>query len=149
MSIDLTFNSSSSTQTVMVSILNDAVVEETLEYFSLVLTSTDSALTLHPMTANITIRDDIDSKYHTSDLCSELFVLMNIRILSSSVVVTIGFDPVSYFVLEDASAVNVTVSILNGILARNVEVFVSALPAGTATGEYLSCSYTIILHGND
>ena len=77
-SIDLTFNSSSSTQTVMVSILNDAVVEDTLEYFSLILTSTDSALTLHPMSANITIRDDIDSKYHTSDLYSKLFVLMNI-----------------------------------------------------------------------
>ena len=54
--------------------------------------------------------------------------------------VTIGFDPVSYFVLEDASAVNVTVSILNGTLARNVEVFMSTLSAGTATGEYLSCT---------
>ena len=71
-SIELTFNSSSSTQTVMVSIVNDAVLEDTLEYFSLILTSTDSALTLHPMTANIS-RDDIDSKYHTS----ELFVLVN------------------------------------------------------------------------
>lgn len=72
-SIDLTFNSSSSTQTAMVSIVNDAVLEDTLEYFSLIMTSTDSALTLHPMTANIYIRDDIDSKYHTS----ELFVLVN------------------------------------------------------------------------
>ena len=71
-SIELTFNSSSSTQTVMVSIVNDAVLEDALEYFSLILTSTDSALTLHPMTANIS-RDDIDSKYHTS----ELFVLVN------------------------------------------------------------------------
>ena len=50
--------------------------------------------------------------------------------------VTIGFDPVSYFVLEDTDTVNVTVSILNGTLARNVELFVSVLSAGTATGEY-------------
>ena len=53
--------------------------------------------------------------------------------------VTIGFDAVSYFVLEDAGSVNVTVSLLNGTLARNVEVFVSVLSAGTATGEY--CTY--------
>ena len=53
--------------------------------------------------------------------------------------VTIGFDPVSYFVLEDTDTVNVTVSILNGTLARNVEVFVSVLSDGTATGAY--CTY--------
>lgn len=53
--------------------------------------------------------------------------------------VTIGFDPVSYFVLEGTGTVNVTVSILNGTLARNIEVFVSVLSAGTTTGEY--CTY--------
>ena len=63
-STDLTFNSSSTTQTVMVSILNDVVPEDMLEYFSLILTSTDAAVTLSPMTANVTIIDDMDSKYY-------------------------------------------------------------------------------------
>ena len=61
-STDLTFNSTSTIQTVMVSILNDVVPEDMLEYFSLILTSTDPAVTLSPMTANVTIIDDMDSK---------------------------------------------------------------------------------------
>jgi len=63
-STNLTFNSSSRTQTVMVSILNDVVPEDMLEYFSLMLTSTDPAVTLNPATANVTIIDDTDSKYY-------------------------------------------------------------------------------------
>ena len=63
-SLDLTINPSSTTQTVMVSILNDAVTENMLEYFSLVLMSTDSAVSLNPVIANITIIDDNDSKCH-------------------------------------------------------------------------------------
>ena len=38
--------------------------------------------------------------------------------------------------LEDAGSVNVTVSILNGTLARNVEVTLSTVSGGTATGEF-------------
>ena len=49
--------------------------------------------------------------------------------------VTIGFNAVAYSVLEDVSSVNVTVSILNGTLARSVEVTLSTVPGGTATGE--------------
>ena len=50
-------------------------------------------------------------------------------------VVTIGFNPVSYSVLEeDASSVNVTVSVLNGTLARNVVVTLSTVSGGSATG---------------
>ena len=49
--------------------------------------------------------------------------------------VTVGFDPVSYSVLEeDAGSVNVTVSVLNGTLARNVVVTLSTVSSGTATG---------------
>ena len=61
-SLDLTFSPSSTTQTVMVLILNDAVPEDMLEYFSLVLMPTDPAVSLNPMIANITILDDNDSK---------------------------------------------------------------------------------------
>ena len=62
-SLDLTFSPSSLTQTVMVSILNDGVLENMLEYFSLVLMSTDPAVFLNPKIANITIVDDSDCKF--------------------------------------------------------------------------------------
>ena len=61
-SLDLTFSPSLTTQTVMVPILNDAVTEDMLEYFSLVLMSTDPAVSLNPKIANITIVDDSDGK---------------------------------------------------------------------------------------
>ena len=61
-SLDLTFSPSSTTQTVMVPILNDAVPEDMLEYFSVVLMSTDPAVSLSPKIANITIVDDNDSR---------------------------------------------------------------------------------------
>ena len=61
---------------------------------------------------------------------------MDLIVLFSSAVVTIGFDAVAYSVLEDAGSVNVTVSILNGTLARNVEVTLSTVPGGTAIGEF-------------
>ena len=46
------------------SILNDAVPENMLEYFSLVLMSTDPAVSLNPVIANIIIVDDNESKYY-------------------------------------------------------------------------------------
>ena len=61
---DLTFSPSSPTQTAMVSILDDSVPENMLEYFSLVLISTDRAAILDPTTANVTIVDNMDSKNH-------------------------------------------------------------------------------------
>ena len=67
-SLDLTFSPSSPTQSVMVPILNDAVTEDMLEYFSLFLMSTDPAVSLNPKTANITIIDDSDSKCHQMSL---------------------------------------------------------------------------------
>ena len=55
----------------------------------------------------------------------------------SSAVVTIGFNTVPYSVFEDAAgSVNVTVSVMNGTLARSVVVTLSAVSGGTATGEY-------------
>ena len=49
--------------------------------------------------------------------------------------VTIGFNTVNHSVLEDIGSVNVTVSILNGTLARNVVVTLSTVSGGTATGD--------------
>ena len=56
-------------------------------------------------------------------------------IFSPSAVVTIGFDPVTYSVLEDMDSINVTVAILNGTLARNVAVSL-LVSDGTATGTF-------------
>ena len=66
-SIDLTFNTSSPIQTVMVAIVDDMVPED-LENFILVLMSTDPAVTLNPVTANISILDDIDCTLKPPDV---------------------------------------------------------------------------------
>ena len=52
-----------------------------------------------------------------------------------------GFDAVAYSVLEDAGSVNVTVSILNGTLARNVVVILSTELGGTATGKLINTHF--------
>ena len=52
-----------------------------------------------------------------------------------SSVITIGFNSATYSVTESSSSVNVIVNILNGTLARDVQVFLmTALTDGTATG---------------
>ena len=48
--------------------------------------------------------------------------------------ITIGFDQVTYSVLEDVGSANVTVSILSGNLARNAVVTL-LVSGGTATGK--------------
>ena len=63
-------------------------------------------------------------------------VLLHKFFYCSSAAVTIGFNTVTYSVLEDAGSVNVTVSILNGTLARSVVVALSTESGGTATSEY-------------
>ena len=64
-----------------------------------------------------------------------LYIVFFLCIHFSSAVVTIGFNKLTYSVLEDAGSVNVTVSILNGTLVRNVVVTFSTVPSGTATGK--------------
>ena len=61
-------------------------------------------------------------------MCPIIFLL--------SIAVTIGFDALTYSVVEDAGSVHVTVSIMNGTLARNVVVTLSAVSGGTATGKF-------------
>ena len=52
--------------------------------------------------------------------------------------VTIGLNPASYSVAEDAGSVSVTVGLLSGTLARGVSVvLVTSLNDGTATGGIL------------
>ena len=55
--------------------------------------------------------------------------------LFPSSVITIGFNPTTYSGNESCGGVNVIVNILNGTLARDVQVFLmTALTDGTATG---------------
>ena len=62
-STDLTFNSGTTNQTVVIPIVGDNVVEST-ESFTVSLTSADSAVTHNPSTTTITIQnDDDDSKF--------------------------------------------------------------------------------------
>ena len=67
-------------------------------------------------------------------VCTDVYTVCQI-VLFSSTVVTIGFNTVAYSVLEDTGTVNVTVSILNGTLARNVVVTLSTESGGTTIGE--------------
>ena len=60
--MELTFNADNTTQTVMIPIVGDNVVENT-ESFSVSLTSEDSAVTLGQSSTTVTIRDD-DSKMY-------------------------------------------------------------------------------------
>ena len=63
----------------------------------------------------------------------------------SSAVITIGFDLATYSVLEDAGSVNVTASILNGTLGRNVAVTLSTESGGTATGMFNDHSFCSLM----
>ena len=57
-STDVTFNAGITTQMVTVPILDNTMVEDSMSLFSVVLTSTDSAVVLNPATADVTIEDD-------------------------------------------------------------------------------------------
>ena len=71
--------------------------------------------------------------------------MYSLCIYFSSAVVTIGFNKLTYSVLEDTGSVNVTLSILNENLARNVAVMLSTEFGGTATGKvYKSTSCFLI-----
>jgi len=134
-SIDVTLNTSSTTQTVMVPILND-VVPENIEYFSLDLMSNDPAVTLNPATIYINVLDDIDSTLKSPDICISYLCQYTVEIVSFLVsVITIGFNPATYSVRESESNVSVTLSLLAGTLGRDVTVILTTTNS-TAMREY-------------
>ena len=61
-SMDLTFNSGTTAQTVMIPIIGDNMMEST-ESFTVSLTSADSGVILNPSTTTVTVQDDDDSKF--------------------------------------------------------------------------------------
>ena len=134
-SVDLTLNTSSTTQTVMVPILND-VVPENIEYFSLDLMSNDPAVTLNPATIYINVLDDIDSTLKSPDICISYLRQYTVEIVPFLVsVITIGFNPATYSVRESAGDVSVTLSVLAGTLGRDVTVILTTTNS-TAMREY-------------
>ena len=134
-SVDLTLNTSSTTQTVMVPILDD-MVPENLEYFSLALMSNDPAVTLNPATIYINVLDDIDSTLKSPDICISYLRQYTVEIVPFLVsVITIGFNPATYSVRESAGDVSVTLSVLAGTLGRDVTVILTTTNS-TAMREY-------------
>ena len=135
-SSDLTFNATTSSQTVTIPILDDNIVEGS-ETIIVTLTSTDSAAILNPSSASVTIEDDDGKRwlYLHCKVCLSMTVLDCILPPSSGV--TIGFNPTTYSVHEDQSSVNVAVFLMSGILARDVIVSLETLN-GTAIGKFLN-----------
>ena len=134
-SVDVTLNTSSTTQTVIVPILND-VVPENIEYFSLDLMSNDPAVTLNPATIYINVLDDIDSTLKSPDICISYLCQYTVEIVPFLVsVITIGFNPATYSVRESAGDVSVTLSVLAGTLGRDVTVILTTTNS-TAMREY-------------
>jgi len=66
-STNVTFNAGMSTQMVTIPIVDNVVVTESMS-FSVVLTSADPAVVLHPETADITIEDD-DCELPSCNVC--------------------------------------------------------------------------------
>ena len=131
-STDVAFNATVSTQMVTIPILDNMTVADST-FFSVVLTSAEPAVVLHPAAADVTIEDDdCELSSHRSVLTVQYFTT---KFFLNSVV-TIGFSPdTTYTVAEDTGSVNVTVSVLNGSLVRGVSVvMVTSFADGTATG---------------
>ena len=129
-SINVTLNTSSTTQTVIVPILND-MVHENLEYFSLVLMSNDPAVTLNPATISLNVLDDIDSTLKPPDVFNSAISYLceyTVKMLSFPVsVVTVGLNPATYSIREVAGNVSVTLSVLAGTLGRDVTVILTTM----------------------
>ena len=65
-----------------------------------------------------------------------------LHVIVSDSVVTIGFNPATYSVDEDAGSVSVTISVRSGTLARDVSVvMVTSFRDGTATGGVLFVAF--------
>ena len=138
MSMNLTFNAATSTQTVEISTAGDMVLEMSKSFnVSLSQMPVDTAVTLDPASATVNIQDD-DSKL----MKGSLHFLSPLHNSFSSSAVTIGFNATAYTVTEGDSA-SVSVSVLNGTLARDVVVTLQTV-ADTATGsKRIECIFMI------
>ena len=135
LSMDLTFNSVTTSWMVTVTTSNDSVIEDE-ETFTLSLTENDDAVNmLTPQSATVTITDQTSKYIHCHINRIEEYVVgrksLNYCFFSSAL--TFGFDPSVYSVMEGGS-VMVTVTVMGGTLKREVGLTVLSSD-GTARGE--------------
>ena len=130
---DLTFDAATSSQRGTIPIVEDNIVEGS-ETIIVTLTSTDPAAIINPSSASVTIEDNDGKRwlYQHCKACSSRTIL--VFILPPLSVVRIGFNPTTYSVHEDEGSVSVVVSVLLGILGRDVIVSLQTLN-GTALGK--------------
>ena len=135
LSMDLTFNSVTTSRVVTVTTSNDSVIEDE-ETFTLILTENDDAVDVMPQSATVTITDKT-SKYihcHINRIEEYVAARRNLIYCFFSSALTFGFDPSVYSVMEGESEV-VTVTVMGGgTLERDVVVTVTSHD-GTAKGK--------------
>ena len=108
------------TQVVTIPIVDDLIVEYR-ESFAVALATNDRNVTLRFQTGCTVYIVDNDSKlqlYSVQERCSVLYLKVYTSTRFSGV--TIGLNRRTYSVIEGAGRVRVTVSVLNGTLARSV-----------------------------
>ena len=126
----LVLNGATNSQTVTIPIRDDMVVENQFEFFSMNLSTSDSAVMLDPVSAAVTVEDN------DSELSPQyaIYTKMSISSIPTSVI-TIGFSG-NYSAREDAGNVSITVLILMNSLARDVTVTLSTVD-DTAQGVFV------------
>ena len=136
LSMDLTFNSVTTSEMVTVATSTDTVIEND-ETFTLSLTENDDAVNmLTPPSATVTITDQTSKYSHCHINRREEYVVgrKNLNYCFFSSALTFGFDPSVYSVMEGESE-EVTVTVMGGgTLERDVVLTVSSSD-GTARGE--------------
>ena len=129
----LVLNGATGSQTVTIQIRDDMVVENQFEFFSINLSTSDSAIMLDPVSAAVTVEDN-DSELSPQYTRVYIYTKMSISSIPTSVV-TIGFSG-NYSVRENAGSVSITVLVLMNSLARDVTVTLSTVD-DTAQGVFV------------
>ena len=120
----LVLNGATNSQTVTIQIRDDMVVENQFEFFSINLSTSDSAVMLDPVSAAVTVEDN-DSELSPQYTRVYIYTKMSISSIPTSVI-TIGFSG-NYSVREEAGSVSITVLVLMNSLARDVTVTLSTV----------------------
>lgn len=120
----LVLNGATNSQTVTIQIRDDMVVENQFEFFSINLSTSDSAVMLDPVSAAVTVEDN-DSELSPQYTRVYIYTKMSISSIPTSVI-TIGFSG-NYSVRENAGSVSITVLVLMNSLARDVTVTLSTV----------------------
>ena len=113
--------------TTVIPIIDDSVLEND-EVFSVMISTTDSDVSLDPASANVTIVDN-DGKTFFSK--STVIIIMD---TSTTLGVTVGLQQPSYNVSEDGMEI-IICAILSGQIEREVSVLVST-EDGLAIGKW-------------